>query len=530
MSSRAHKHGKKLSKPRKSQSPSPVHSSDSEPDPELEQDEDQLLHRYQPTSPAQWSHHRHSTNSSLNRRITPDAPNTSDAAAQAVPPRRAPIDRLPPELLIQIFRNITEIKYLRSCLLVSSTWCQCTVEHLWLKPQLTCPASLQSFLQVVQPGFSLDAPDGNGERSFDSREVLINGIRQSLDGVQAKGKRIQQQLDPHFPYARFVRRLNLSNVADEVQDAHFRCLASCIRMERLTLTGCIQLTDASLSILANMHNLVALDLTGVLDVTDKTILIVAASSPKIQGINLEGCKKITDVGVIAISESCPLLRRIKLCELDQITGASVSVLVQKCPLLIEIDLTGCVGTSEAAVRDIWSNSVQLRELRLANCMNVGDGAFPVPAKSPSPPVNTYSQTVTTTFPAQHQPQTASTNETTFRFVPGAPPPLILSKSLSHLRQLDLMSLRITDEAVAGIVANAPRLRYLVLAKCSLLTDNAVRSISELGKSLQFLHLGHANAITDAGIKGLARSCVRLRYVDLACTYSLFDQLLGDSSV
>ena len=186
-------------------------------------------------------------------------------------------------------------------------------------------------------------------------------------------------------------------------------------------------------------------------------------------------------------------------------------------------MTGCVGTSEVAVRDIWSNSAQLRELRLANCTNVGDSAFPIPPRSLSPPVNTYSQIVTTTFPAQHQPQAVNANETPFRFLPGAPPPLILSKSLSHIRQLDLMSLRISDEVVAGIIANAPKLRYLVLAKCSLLTDNAVRSISELGKSLQFLHLGHANAITDAGIKGLARSCVRLRYVDLACTYSIFDQ-------
>ncbi|PVF95519.1 RNI-like protein [Serendipita vermifera] len=492
MTSRGRTSEHRRRKSHKLRSPSPVQSSDSEVD--LENDDDQIRN-YAPTSPAQWSHHRHSVNSTVEGH--PQAGRGSVERRGTQTACRSPIDSLPLELLIHIFRQLTETSHLYNCLFVSSTWCQCAVELLWLKPHLASLDSLLAFLRIIQPGFDLNAPESNGEINFDSREVLVNGRWQSRESATA-------QIEPYFPYARFVRRLNLSGVSDDIQDVHFRCLTACTRLERLTLNGCIHLTDNSLPILGNMLNLVALDLTGVVDVTDATILLVANACNKIQGINLEGCKKVTDTGLLAIAENCPLLRRIKLCDLDRITGSSVSKLVHQCPLLIEIDLNGCTQIDEGAVRDIWTHCNHLRELRLAQCSNIGDFAFPASPRLAKPA------------------STGAGPSNTTPIVLPLLPPLLLSRPLSHLRQLDLMSVHITDEAVSGIVANAPRLRNLVLAKCSTLTDAAVRSISELGRHLQFLHLGHAAAITDSSIRHLAKSCVRLRYVDLACCISLTD--------
>ena len=65
------------------------------------------------------------------------------------------------------------------------------------------------------------------------------------------------------------------------------------------------------------------------------------------------------------------------------------------------------------------------------------------------------------------------------------------KPFDHLRYLDLTSLSLlTDDAVAGIVKYAPRIRNLILAKCVSLTDDAVFSICTLGKHLHYLHMGH----------------------------------------
>lgn len=430
---------------------------------------------------------------------------------------------LPPELLIHVFRQLTDIADYHNCLFVSRTWCQCAVELLWLKPHLTSVKALNDFLRVISPGFVPPSLDNDAERAFDSREAVLNGrwrsmedvdhdsdAQNKIDGAEHKEEvsinRVEDY-EPCFPYARFVRRLNLSGVAEDLYDAHFRCLSACTRLERFTLNGCIHLTDKSLSILSGMTELVALDLTGVVDVSDATIISLANSSNKLQGINLEGCKKVTDEGIFAMANAFPLLRRIKLCELENITGASVSKLVKSCPLLIEIDLNACAGVNDAAVRDIWVSCLHLRELRLAQCARVGDLAFPVPPKVAAP-INTYAPPSNSTGTPDSGPLARLT-------IPLLPP-LFLNQQLTHLRQLDLMQLSITDEAVAGIIANSPKLRNLVLAKCSALTDEAVRSISELGRHLQFLHLGHAISITDDSIMHLVNRCARLRYVDLAC--------------
>src|SRR4051794_702660 len=91
---------KKRHKSRKSRRRASAHSSDSELEPDHDED---LIRAYEPTSPAQWSsHHRQSTTSSINGRLHADRPSSVAPQAQ----RRSPIDRLPPELLIHIFRQL----------------------------------------------------------------------------------------------------------------------------------------------------------------------------------------------------------------------------------------------------------------------------------------------------------------------------------------------------------------------------------------------------------------------------------------
>lgn len=67
------------------------------------------------------------------------------------------------------------------------------------------------------------------------------------------------------------------------------------------------------------------------------------------------------------------------------------------------------------------------------------------------------------------------------------------KMMDHLRYLDLTSLNsLTDDAIEGIVKYMPKIRNLILAKCTRLTDESVYSICQLGKHLHYLHLGHVS--------------------------------------
>ena len=441
-----------------------MQSSDSEADDDELEQLDKLTISYEPKLAAQWS-----TASRLSRQLSPTvSPMHTQSLAGVVDASKSPIvppiGTVPPEILIHILRQLPDIGDLYSCLLVSCKWCECSVELLWLKPHFSKQETLLKLLLVL------------------------------------KNK------DTTFAYASFIRRLNFSSVSRDLDDSCFAILAACTRLERLTLNGCDRLTDEALiAVLSCTSNLVALDLTNVCDVTDRTVAVLAATSPKLQGVNLEGCKKITDGGILALARSCPYLRRIKLCELEEVTSVSISELVSKCPLLIEIDLTQCSCITDLAARDIWKNSLQLRELRLGQCFHITDQGFPVAPRLTQLPTNAGANT-----------QGMENNLTHVRYQ--SIPPLLITQPLIHLRQLDLMHLNITDDAVDGIIANAPKIRNLVLGKCTALTDKAVRSICNLGKHLHCLHLGHAAAITDDSVIQLAKSCQRLRYVDLACKF------------
>jgi F-box and leucine-rich repeat protein GRR1 len=96
------------------------------------------------------------------------------------------------------------------------------------------------------------------------------------------------------------------------------------------------------------------------------------------------------------------------------------------------------------------------------------------------------------------------------------PPLNLRQSADNLRELDLSWCKITDEAIEGIVAHAPKIQTLMLSGCTSLTDRALESICKLGVHLDVLMLGHVSNITDKAVVKLVRSCVNLRCIDIAC--------------
>ncbi|KAH9912618.1 uncharacterized protein BXZ73DRAFT_93161 [Epithele typhae] len=388
-------------------------------------------------------------------------------------PRTTPLSqasRLPPEILIHILKHLHSSRDLLHALLVSRTWCECSVELLWYRPSISAVKSLLKMMRVI------------------ARE------------------------DQTFIYAHFIRRLNFLCIGTDLSDSLFSRVANCIRLERLTLINCTSLSDESFGrVFPKCPNLVAVDLTGVTEVSDQSLVALASTAKRLQGINLTGCKKLTDISVLALARSCPLLRRVKLGGVDQVTDESISTLAHHCPVLLEIDLSNCKNITDISVRDLWTYSVQMREMRLAHCVELTDAAFPSPPKRDILP--------------------PSSNPFAAPFLPSNElPPLRVSQPFDQLRLLDLAACsHITDDAIEGIVAAAPKIRNLVLAKCSQLTDTAVETICKLGKGLHYLHLGHAQAITDRSINSLVRSCTRLRYIDLANCVHLTDMSVFELS-
>ncbi|KXN89591.1 SCF E3 ubiquitin ligase complex F-box protein grrA [Leucoagaricus sp. SymC.cos] len=381
----------------------------------------------------------------------------------------SPVSLVPAEILINIFKHVTVTRDLLSCILVSRTWCECAIEPLWHKP------TFPKYGTMVKMGHVLGTP---------------------------------QQT---FTYSRFIRRLNLMNLASSLKDDVLFHFFRCDKLERLTLVNCRGVSGELLEhFFSRFQHLIAIDLTNCAQTTNSALRGLAFAAKRLQGINLAGCTGVNDSGVLALAENCPLLRRVKFSNVSKMTDEAVIALATSCPLLLEIDLNGCSQITDVGVRSLWQYSTHMREMRLALCPDLTDNAFPAPPRIEQralPDANPFAS------PSDHDSNRSL-------------PPMVLNRSFEHIRMLDLTACsKITDDAIEGIISHAPKIRNLVLSKCALLTDRAIEMISKLGRSLHYLHLGHANKITDRSVRILARSCTRLRYIDFAnCT------LLTDMSV
>jgi F-box and leucine-rich repeat protein GRR1 len=403
--------------------------------------------------------------------------------------RNASAATLPHEILLHIFKYVAPNPLdLRRALTVCKAWCLCGVELLWHRPSLNRIASLFKLIPVI-----------------------------------CKPEQTS------FPYASFIRRLSLSALASDLEDSLFKHLAVCTRLERLTLTGCTSITDDKIAaVLSQTKHLVAADFSDVTQLTDKSILAIAQNCPRLQGMNISGCKLITSDAIAVLAKNCKLLRRMKLCGCELIGDSALISLAQNCPVLLEVDLVNCPLITDSSVREMWKHSFHMRELRLAQCGMLTDLAFPAPNSSIASSVGgTGGSGQVATLQPQHtyyggsesapasrgvspfsaQDRSASMLQAAAHprsddvfprtsSIPSLPPMHTHLRSIrmfDHLRVLDLTNCStISDAAIEGIVSNVPRIRNLILAKCTRLTNESVYSISRLGKNLHYLHLGHVS--------------------------------------
>lgn len=349
-----------------------------------------------------------------------------------------PVQRLPNEILICIFSKLSVSADLLHVMLTCKRWSRNAVDLLWHRPACT---------------------------SWKKYEMVCNTL-------------VRQQ--NYYAYAEFVKRLNLAQLAEQVNDGSVQPLAMCNRVERLTLTGCKGLADTGLiALTTNSTHLMALDISGDFQITEESIKVIAQHCKRLQGLNISNCVRIASDSLVLLAENCKYLKRLKFNDCAQITDDAVLAFAENCPNILEIDLQQCRLVGNAPVTSLLARGQSLRELRLANCDLVDDYAF-------------------LTLPS--------------------------GQTYEHLRILDLTScFRITDRAVEKIIDAAPRLRNVVLAKCRNVTDQAVFAISRLGKNLHYVHLGHCINLTDEAVKRLVHHCNRIRYIDLGCCTHLTDE-------
>ena len=180
-----------------------------------------------------------------------------------------PVHCLPNEILIAIFSRLGTTTDLLHVMLTCKRWARNVVDLLWHRPACTTWERHSSICRTL--------------------------------GLE----------NPYFCYRDFVKRLNLTAIAPQINDGSVLPFQDCTRIERLTLAGCRNLTDSGLiPLVENNNHLVSLDISLGDQITEQSIYTVAKHCPRLQGLNISGCTRISNESLIELAQRCRYLKRV----------------------------------------------------------------------------------------------------------------------------------------------------------------------------------------------------------------------------
>lgn len=298
---------------------------------------------------------------------------------------------------------------------------------------------------------------------------------------------------------------------------------SCYEIVHLELTREIDhgiFDDDLAHIIPWCPNLQSVHVSGFLDLTDRTVVLLATYASKLRRLDISGCRGVTDVGVLEVASTLMGLEVLKLSGLSTLMDPAVSAITRSLPRLQELEMNDLPLITAVSVRDIWTFCRKLRRLKLAHCPQLNDRAFPyAPHSKSSPGVASIRSSAQAARDVRLSASPGRSRPPTWL---DSLPPLILTPghTLPDLRLLDLSHCsKLTDAAIAGVIAHAPRIQHLTLSGCTGLTDAAMHAVAKLGVHLDVLALTRVEKLTDAGIVALVRGCPRLKSVEVSCKHA-----------
>ncbi|PIL37439.1 hypothetical protein GSI_01133 [Ganoderma sinense ZZ0214-1] len=269
--------------------------------------------------------------------------------------------------------------------------------------------------------------------------------------------------------------------------------------------------DDLAAVLPHCPNVTSARLNGIRDLSSRTLILLAQHADELTHLDVSGCSDVTDLGLKAVATYATSLRALLISRVFSTTDAAIRALVRGLPHLEELDMDMLPLVTALATRDIWTYAKKLRRWSLAGCKNVTDSGFPW----------THDVDVDHDDAALQ----GSHERDRYRSWMETLPPLVLPPiyKLGDLRFLDASHCaRLTDAAVFGIVAHAPRIAHLNLAGCIKLSNSAMYRLCELGEHLVEIDVAGLEKVTDAGMYALTSACPRLRSVDISFMPRLTD--------
>ncbi|XP_076126490.1 F-box/LRR-repeat protein 17 isoform X1 [Alosa pseudoharengus] len=288
------------------------------------------------------------------------------------------------------------------------------------------------------------------------KHIDLSGLQQVNDELLVKIASRRQN----------VTEVNISDCRN-VQDHGVCSLASqSPGLLKYTAYRCKQLSDLSLCTIATHCPLLVKVHVGNQDkLTDHALKLLGQHCSELKDVHLGQCYNISDEGMVALAKGCPKLQRIYMQENKLVTDKSVKAFAEHCPELQFVGFMGCSVTSQGVIHLTGLRNLTSLDLRHISELN---------------------------------------NETVMEVV----------RKCRNLSSLNLcLNWSINDRCVEIIAKEGRRLKELYLVSCKI-TDYALIAIGQYSSSIETVDAGWCKDITDQGATQIAKSSKSLRYLGL----------------
>ncbi|KAG9270653.1 F-box/LRR-repeat protein 17 isoform X1 [Astyanax mexicanus] len=288
------------------------------------------------------------------------------------------------------------------------------------------------------------------------KQIDLSGLQQVKDDLLVKIASRRQN----------VTEINISDCRN-VQDHGVCILASnCSGLVKYTAYRCKQLSDLSLCTVASHCPLLQKVHVGNQDkLTDNALKKLGEHCPELKDVHFGQCYNVSDEGLIALAKGCPKLQRIYMQENKMVTDRSVRAFAEHCPELQFVGFMGCSVTSQGVIHLTRLRSLSSLDLRHISELN---------------------------------------NETVMEVV----------RKCRNLSSLNLcLNWSINDRCVEIIAKEGRSLKELYLVSCKI-TDYALIAIGQYSSTIETVDAGWCKEITDQGATQIAKSSKSLRYLGL----------------
>ncbi|PWA83884.1 hypothetical protein CTI12_AA158520 [Artemisia annua] len=264
------------------------------------------------------------------------------------------------------------------------------------------------------------------------------------------------------------------------------------QLESLSLFGCVDLSDSSLS----------------------SLLIKYGS--KMHTLNLSFCSKVTDKGLSYVASCCPWLSSITLYRCH-FTDYGLLMLTQSCKSLKHVDLSWCFKITDLGISYLNQNCLQLDTLRINGCNKILGESFlgfsPTLARLDASNTNLDSKAVV-----------AALSGGGLRYLNISSPVFPnWGRELAHvglgglaanIRFLDFEKCSLVDDAIKKFSNGCPLLQEWNLSSCYRITFLGWGSIGLHCQNLEILHVNKCGRLCHRGLLALGNGCTRLSVLNM----------------